>query len=85
MRITHRLIGPPEAQEMLSNIHPKQRAIDPRKVAKYADAMKSGAWTGKSTKGICINSRGQLRDGQHRLNAVIKSKTKQIFTVETVC
>lgn len=46
----------------------------------YARLMKEGLWT-ISNDAITFNVKGELTNGQHRLFAVIKSGTTQIFNV----
>ena len=58
----------------------KNRRISNRAVALFAAEMKRGKWhsNGESIK---FDSKGRFIDGQHRLQAVIKSNTTQEFVV----
>jgi hypothetical protein len=58
----------------------KNRRISNRAVALFAAEMKRGEWhsNGESIK---FDSKGRFIDGQHRLQAVIKSNTTQEFVV----
>jgi hypothetical protein len=50
----------------------ENRRIDRAVVERYADAMRRGEWQ-LSHQGIAIDREGNLLDGQHRLNAIIKA------------
>ena len=66
MRIT-----PQKAVELLAN-NGVNRRLDNRLVERYAAAMRRGDWkvNGETIK---VGKDGRLLDGQHRLNAVVKS------------
>lgn len=60
------------AQYLKTNIN--NRRISNKRVSQYAEDMKNGNWqlNGESIK---FNKSGMLIDGQHRLNAIVQSKT----------
>lgn len=55
------------------------RNVTPARVADYTKRMQRGEWG--IGQPIIFDSSGSLIDGQHRLLAVIKSGTSQVFTV----
>lgn len=76
------LITPEIAKEYLTKVDPtlKNRPINKRYVDLYARDMKAGKWR-ITHQGIAFDKDGFLRDGQHRLNAIIKSNTPVIMVV----
>lgn len=64
-------VTPKMAAELLRH-NDSNRNLSRSLVSKYASDMKSGAW---ETNGetICISKDGTLKDGQHRLSAVIQA------------
>src|SRR5581483_1944 len=48
------------------------RSLSPSLVKMYAAEMMAGRWT-LTHQGIALNCDGSLRDGQHRLSAIIQS------------
>lgn len=72
-------IGPDEATALLEmNVH--NRKLVDRAVNQYASAMMNGAWKFDGAP-IRLSEEGIILDGQHRLNAVIKSGTSHKFLV----
>lgn len=71
MRIEKVLITPNIARTMLEN-NSQNRNINKIRVKKYANDMKKGLWT-ENTDLICVNEQGVLKNGQHRLSAVIEA------------
>lgn len=65
-------IFPHEAEKILAS-QVKNRPVSSVTVRKYVEMMKEGAWVLNGESIIFAN--GKLIDGQHRLNAVIQSKT----------
>lgn len=64
-------ITPEKAQEYLT-MNKNNRRLIPSVVASYAKDLKEGKWIiGTST--ICFDINGNLIDGQHRLQAIIKA------------
>jgi len=72
------IIGPKLAQKYLDLATPN-RKLRPGSVAQYARDMIADRW---HSSVIRFDTEGCLRDGQHRLNSVIMSKTEQLFWVE---
>lgn len=64
-------ITPQLAQEWLGTNH-KNRNLSSLVVHRYADTMRAGKWL-VHNQGIGFDSRGNLVDGQHRLQAVIEA------------
>lgn len=62
-------------QENYSN-----RSLSPSTVHCYATDMKNGDWL-LNGEAICFDQEGRLRNGQHRLQAVIESETPTEFVV----
>ena len=75
------LITPEDAKLILSQGAPN-RPLSERQVARHASDMVQGFWqqTGEPIK---IDVEGRLIDGQHRLNAVVKSGVAIEFVVVT--
>lgn len=67
------VIGPDEARELLLH-NDKNRPLSDITVARYAKAMHDDGWalTGES---LIFSDTGRLLNGQHRLHAIIKSKS----------
>lgn len=80
---TEELIGPERAKELLDKLHPGQRSVVKNAVGRYAAAMTAGTWD-LVPHGIVLDADGHLVDGQHRMLAVIQSKTEQMFTVSVL-
>lgn len=80
LQITRKLITPDIAKKYLeSNV--MNRLISQPKVLRYADDMKNGKWKEETGELIKISKFGRLLDGQHRLEAVIKSKCSIYFYI----
>ena len=76
-------IGPVKAQQYL-DLMGRNRKKRGRLKQRFTDAMKAGHWklTGEAIK---FNTRGELIDGQHRLEAIIESgKAIQILVCRNV-
>ena len=65
-------ITPQEAKEMLEGCNIGNRKIKKYTVDQYAYEMKAGEWK-QNGESIVFSDRGVLKDGQHRLLAVVKS------------
>jgi len=72
-------IGPKLAEQWL-NKNVGNRKLRDGIVEKYAHDMRNGKWT-KCTAPIAFYANGDIADGQHRLWAIIESKTAQSFLV----
>lgn len=60
----------------------KNRGVDKRKVEFYSSQMKNGEWK-ENGESIIFDTKGILKDGQHRLLAVISSKKSFLFPIIT--
>lgn len=70
----HQVIVTPElATALLMRNNDNIRKISRKRVRKIAEAMKKGKWVNDSGDLIVINSKGLIKDGQHRLMACMKS------------
>jgi len=72
MDITQEKITPDMAQEYLKFNTENYRSLSKDRVISYASDMKNGRWqfNGESIK---FSENGQLIDGQHRLQAIIRA------------
>lgn len=78
---TWEIIGPEKAAEYLkSNIN--NRPLGMHVVKNYAYQMKNGEWLPDVIDAIAFDTRGRLRNGQHRLQAVIMSGVSIPFLVQ---
>lgn len=68
------LITPQIAEDYLKKNVNNYRKIDKNRVDSYALDMAAGKWV-KNGEAIVFGKNGELQDGQHRLNAIIKSNT----------
>lgn len=74
------IITPAEAKKILANLNPNNRPISRRRVMRYAEEMKTGAW--KDCIGsVSFGSDKNLLDGQHRLMACIEADVTLRLTV----
>lgn len=77
-------IGPDLAWEYLTRPGSRNRPKSEKIIDEYAATMKRKAWR-LTGQGIILASDGSLLDGQHRLEAVIRSgETVEMFVVEGV-
>ena len=67
-----RTIMPDTAKRILSELNGNNRKKRPKAIDKYANDMKAGDW--KISEAISFNMDGYLENGQHRLEACIKSR-----------
>lgn len=72
MTMNRELITPIVAREMLKDVG-RNRSVSPYTVEMYANDMATGKWDENVGAAISIDKNGTLRDGQHRLRAIIKS------------
>jgi len=79
-------ITPKDAAKYLKNRHPKQRKINKRWVNKLAKILEDpGSWDDENGEAIRLDVDGLLVDGQHRLEAIVKSGiTAKILVVHGV-
>lgn len=80
VNVSVELITPSLAAEYISNNYDYNRKVAEPKVNDLSTEMNMGRfYLGDSA--ICFNEEGALINGQHRLNALIKSDTTQVFIV----
>ena len=72
-------ITPELAKEYLQNDN-SNRSLSAKRVALYAADMASGNWQ-LNGEPICFFDDGELKDGQHRLNAIVQCGIGQWLTV----
>ena len=72
MTMKYELITPAKAAILLKK-NGNNRSIKKTSVKAYANDMKAGNWSEDVATPIAIDDEGVLRDGQHRLNAIIES------------
>ena len=72
MKMTYELITPEIAESMLEN-NPNNRTVSNGTVKAYAADMLADNWDEKTGVAISIDADGNLRDGQHRLEAIVLS------------
>jgi len=75
-------IDPLLAAKLLMYNRGNRRLSDTR-IEAYARQMRDGAWDDRNPEALVIDTEGNLRNGQHRLNAVIRSGATVWFKVET--
>lgn len=73
--LTKMLISPKVAAEMLKHGNESNRAIAKHTAAAYAADIRAGLWDGDAVVPIVFDRNGVLRDGHHRLNAIILAGT----------
>jgi hypothetical protein len=81
MKTELRVVTPEIAKEMLSRNHGNRNVSD-RHVEFLSSQMKGDRWVFDGQP-IRFNVNGRLLDGQHRLNAIIKSGKEQQFLIVT--
>lgn len=72
MTQTYEFITPEEAARYLAT-NPENRTISDGTVQAYMSDINNNNWTEKTGDGISIDENGILRNGQHRLLAIVKS------------
>jgi hypothetical protein len=73
------LIAPERAKALVAKMG-RQRRLNVNRVQRYVRERKAGRWV-LTHQGIAIDTEGFLRDGQHRLEMVIRSGMPTIFLV----
>lgn len=63
-------ISPEKARQILKT-NKVNRNLNAGTVRAYAEDIKNGRWDTNTTSCIAISTKGELKDGQHRLNAII--------------
>lgn len=79
MKPTREFVTPEKAARYLKK-NPNNRRLDSNRVKQYADEMTRGQWA-ETHQGIALNCDGSLKDGQHRLHAIVLSGIGQWFFV----
>lgn len=79
MSVTCERIGPDEARTLLAT-SPANRSMSGRQIATFADAIRRGEWALVGM--ITTDAMGRLRDGHHRLRAVIEAGTAVDFWIQ---
>jgi len=69
----------PKIAEIMLNKNEGNRKISPTVIRKYTKDMENGEWR-ETGQGIIVDETGKIIDGQHRLNAIMKSG----ITINTV-
>lgn len=69
------LVTPTMAKKMLEQGNPLNRKIAKNTVRAYADDIRNGLWDDDAVVLIVFDKNGVLRDGHHRLNAIIEAGT----------
>lgn len=84
MNIRQETITPEKAREYLGMNTNNYRTVNKSRVDSYAADMVSGRWqfNGETIK---FNSKGELVDGQHRLNAIVKANIPVNMIIVTDC
>lgn len=67
------------ALDLLSRNH-KNRKLKRHTLSSYVDQMKSGNWK-ENGEPIIIDKNGEIKDGQHRLQAVVKAEYSYIVPI----
>jgi len=73
-------VTPEKAFAWLNHANDGNRSIRDTKVNTYTDDMMNGKWTNCETP-ISFYKDGFLANGQHRLTAIVASKTTQLFPI----
>lgn len=74
LRMEEVCVTPAVAFEWLKAMEPSSnRHLSDATVLEYTEVMRVGGWT-LSPHGIVFDKKGRLRDGQHRLAAIVQSK-----------
>tara|TARA_R100000700_G_scaffold24437_1_gene31353 strand:+ start:373 stop:1230 length:858 start_codon:yes stop_codon:yes gene_type:complete len=77
-------ISPDYARQILNNKNNSNRTIRKPNVARLVTAIENGEWQ-ITNQGIAFDSNGNLLDGQHRLEAIIKTgKTLKIMVARNM-
>jgi hypothetical protein len=79
MRSVREFVTPEKAAKYLKK-NPNNRRLDVNRVKQYANEMTRGQWA-ETHQGIALNCDGSLKDGQHRLHAIVQSGIGQWFFV----
>lgn len=70
----------PELAENFLRFNKNNRKISEKRLKLYVDEMKGGRWQ-ENGESIIIDSNGNIKDGQHRLKAIVSTKQSYNFVV----
>lgn len=72
------------ARAWLEALSPEQRSLSPRLVQAYAYAMRRDMWhPANGQSALEFDEHGRLRNGQHRLHAIVLAGVPVLLPVET--
>ena len=74
-------VTPAVAKHILEKHNPTNRDIRPSAVSALARDMANNLWQGHVGDEVTIDKKGHLNNGQHRLSAIVTSKTTQPMTL----
>lgn len=63
----------PDVACALLDLNRNNRPLTPARLARYAEDMAAGRWNPRNAQTISLNVAGDLDNGQHRLNAIVKA------------
>ena len=69
--ITHTVMTPTEAQQLLDKHNTRNRTVRPRVVEEYTRTILRDRWQDHLQNAVQIDTDGVLIDGQHRLLAIV--------------
>lgn len=81
MKAQTMMVTPEMANTWLEN-NTCNRKLDPKRVKLYKEAMMAGRWE-TNGESICFDESGRLRNGQHRLKAIVESGATLMLVVVT--
>lgn len=81
MNFVQQVVTPEMAAEMLRH-NVLNRRLNKTRVQTLISAIKNGTWT-ESPQPICFDKDGNLIDGQHRLEAIVRAEVPVIMTIAT--
>ena len=80
--ITHPVMTPTEAKQLLDKHNTRNRTVRPRVVEEYTRTILRGKWQDHLQNAVQIDTNGVLIDGQHRLLAIVASNKAVPLGVE---
>lgn len=75
----------PEIAEQLLSLNTKNRTLKTPAVDVIVRQIEKGKFNGRTSSSIGISCDGKLTDGQHRLNAIVKTRVTLLLIVVTGC
>lgn len=79
MNFVQQVVTPEMAAEMLRH-NVLNRRLNKTRVQTLISAIKNGTWT-ESPQPICFDKDGNLIDGQHRLEAIVRAEVPVVMTI----